>query len=206
MQKTNITTSYREDLHERIPMAAIRLFQQKGVKAVRMDDIANHLQISKRTLYEIYDNKEDLLLEGIKRTEEIYSREMEEFACKNNDVMRIILHFYEVKLQKLEYINPLFFTEMTRYHKVDDYLNKISVEKKQNVLQFFMRGIAEGYFLPSLNYDIVVRLGEASMNYVMNSKLYEEYPLQEIFKNFVSVLLRGYCTEKGQRVLDATLF
>jgi hypothetical protein len=69
-----------------------------------------------------------------------------------------------------------------------------------------MRGIAEGYFLPSLNYDIVVRLGEASMNYVMNSKLYEEYPLQEIFKNFVSVLLRGYCTEKGQRVLDATLF
>ena len=73
MQKTNITTSYREDLHERIPMAAIRLFQQKGVKAVRMDDIANHLQISKRTLYEIYDNKEDLLLEGIKRTEEIYN-------------------------------------------------------------------------------------------------------------------------------------
>ena len=205
MQKINVSTQYRKELRERIPDVAITFFQQKGIKAVKMDDIATILQISKRTLYEIYDNKEDLLLEGIRKNEEKYSRELQAFASENNDVMRIILHFYQVKFQQLGSINPLFFTELHRYKKVDDYFQERAVEQKQNTIRFFHRGVEEGYFLPSLNYDIVTRLGEASMNYVMTNKLYEEYSLQEIFRNFVSVLLRGYCTEKGQRILDEAL-
>ena len=35
------------------------------------------------------------------------------------------------------------------------------------------------------------------MNHVMENKIYERYPIQEIFQNYVSVLMRGYCTDKG---------
>ena len=66
MQKINVSTQYRKELRERIPDVAITFFQQKGIKAVKMDDIATILQISKRTLYEIYDNKEDLLLKHLR--------------------------------------------------------------------------------------------------------------------------------------------
>lgn len=62
----NNSSQYRNELKFRIIRTAMPLFKQKGIKAVRMDDIANILSISKRTLYEIYNNKEDLLLEGVK--------------------------------------------------------------------------------------------------------------------------------------------
>ena len=35
------------------------------------------------------------------------------------------------------------------------------------------------------------------MNHVMENKIYERFPMREIFYNYVSVLMRGYCTDKG---------
>ena len=54
------------DLRERIVMEATHMFQAQGVKQVRMDDIARGLSISKKTLYELFSDKEELLLEANK--------------------------------------------------------------------------------------------------------------------------------------------
>ena len=66
MRKTGNITAYRENLRNKILNTAMTLFKQRGIKAVRMDDIATEMGISKRTLYEIYSNKEDLLYECVK--------------------------------------------------------------------------------------------------------------------------------------------
>ena len=50
-------STYRQELKVRILQTAMREFKQKGIRDVRMDDIAGILGISKRTLYEIYENK-----------------------------------------------------------------------------------------------------------------------------------------------------
>ena len=50
MRKTITPTKYRQELKERILKTAMAEFKQRGVKAVKMDDIANKLSISKRTL------------------------------------------------------------------------------------------------------------------------------------------------------------
>lgn len=55
-EKKNIST-YREALKDKILETAMVAFAEKGIRAVKMDDIANSLSISKRTLYEIYGNK-----------------------------------------------------------------------------------------------------------------------------------------------------
>lgn len=205
MQKNTTTTEYKKALRQRIIDAAMQCFMQKGIKAVRMDDIANELSISKRTLYEIFQNKEDLLFEGVKNATEQQSQSMLVYSQQHNDVMQIILHFYVLKIRELDTVNPLFFTEINKYDKVRNYLQEQHEEQRKNTNKFFLRGVEEGYFLPQLNYDIVTRLGDASMDYVMSTKMYKEYSLQELFKNFVSVLLRGYCTEKGQRLLEKSL-
>ena len=66
MSRMRYNTSYRQTLKQKILATAMMLFSERGIKAVKMDDISNHLSISKRTLYEIYDNKEDLLFECLK--------------------------------------------------------------------------------------------------------------------------------------------
>ena len=59
----NIENEYRKEIKEKILQLATTMFFQHGIRKVKMDDIANYLKISKRTLYELYQNKEDLLYE-----------------------------------------------------------------------------------------------------------------------------------------------
>ena len=77
----------------------------------------------------------------------------------------------------------------------------------QNIksLVFFQRGIREGYFREDVDYEIVTRIGEAGMRNVMESQMYNDFPLQEIFRNILFVLVRGFCTEKGQLELERYL-
>ena len=62
-------TEQRVELRQLILETAMSEFKAKGIKRVRMDDIAHQLGISKRTLYEVFSNKEQLLLEGVKDDE-----------------------------------------------------------------------------------------------------------------------------------------
>ena len=66
MYGTRHNTTYRLGLKQKILSIAIELFNERGVRAVKMDDISSELSISKRTLYEIYENKEELLYECVK--------------------------------------------------------------------------------------------------------------------------------------------
>lgn len=58
MYKIIPQTLYRKGLKEKILQTSMQMFKVHGIKAVKMDDIATRLSISKRTLYEIYANKE----------------------------------------------------------------------------------------------------------------------------------------------------
>ena len=58
---------YRQELKERILELAMQEFSLRGLRDIKMDDMAHKLRISKRTLYEIYADKESLLLEGLQR-------------------------------------------------------------------------------------------------------------------------------------------
>ena len=75
MRTNTISNAYRDYLKIKILDTSLPLFKKLGVKAVKMDDIASILTISKRTLYEIYDNKEQLLFECIKREKETFDDE-----------------------------------------------------------------------------------------------------------------------------------
>ena len=56
----------RPELHDKILLATKAMFYKQGIKQVRMDDIAKELTISKRTLYEIFNDKETLFVAAIR--------------------------------------------------------------------------------------------------------------------------------------------
>ena len=67
---------------------------------------------------------------------------------------------------------------------------------------FINKGIEHGYFMSDLNYDIISKISDGVMNHVVETKLYEQYPLRDLFVNYVFVQIRGLCTEKGISMLD----
>ncbi len=202
MRKNGNTTAYRESLRLKILEKAMPLFKRNGVKAVKMDDVANEMGISKRTLYEIYSNKEDLLFECVKHDEDEMSKDISEYARTAENEMDVIAYFFKLKLKDLGSINPCFYTELHKYDKIVDFLQTSNASRRDSSVEFIRKGIEHGFFRDDLNYNIVHKMGDGVMNYVMESKLYKTYSFREIFRTFIEIYMRGCCTEKGLRYLD----
>lgn len=206
MYKSNSQTEYRLELRQKILDTATREFRTKGIKAVKMDDIANLLSVSKRTVYEIYDNKEQLLMESVKAEHNSYNCHIEEFMTKNNpNVMEIILEFYRLRMRSLTGINPLYFTELQRYPEVVNWLETNRKEKDCDAKEFFDRGIKEGYFRDDVNYELITKMGGGTMDYIMRNQLYKQYDIKEIFRDVIMLFIRGFCTLKGIGELERLL-
>lgn len=206
MYKGSSQTCYKLELRNRILKAAMTEFLHKGVKSVKMDDIANTLAISKRTLYEIYSNKEELLLEAVRIHEQEFNDHMLQYSLdKKHNVMDIIIEFYKKKLLAIADVSPLFLVELRKYKQVVEYLERMNAERHNNALLFFHRGVKEGFFRSDLNFDIILKTSSASANYAMETQMYKNYSITAIMHNTIFLYLRGICTTKGIKVLDAAI-
>lgn len=206
MTQPNYTTEHREALREQILKVATREFTTIGVKSVKMDDIARKLKISKRTLYEIYDNKEQLLLESVARRIHEFDATLERFdSSGEKQVIDILLEFYRLQMEELRDMNPVYYEDLHKYPRVMSFLEQVNKEHKAHSKDFFKRGVLEGYFRNDFNYELISLLGNNVMQNVMESKLYNTYSLQDIFRNVVMMFIRGLCTAKGILELDRQL-
>lgn len=205
MRTKNNTTAYRIGLRQRILDVAMPMFKQRGVKAVKMDEIASKLTISKRTLYEIYENKETLLLEGIRRNHEAMDRYLESYAAKAGSEMEVLIEFLRVNMREVQNISSDYISDLNRYRSVIDYLRDSGNKHHEKSGEFIRRGIENGYFMPNLNYDLFITVNDAMLDYVMTARLYEKYPLKDIMHTIVSIFIRGCCTEKGRQLLDKVI-
>ena len=120
------TAHGRQLLKEKICLTALRLFHKRGIRQVKMDDIATTLSVSKRTLYEIYTNKMELLAEVL----ELQNR-------MNHDRLK-----RELKPEA---------NTMEALQKLEE-LEKRSDEENRRFLQ---KGVEEGFFLPNINFQLM---------------------------------------------------
>lgn len=202
MIKENTPTEYKQQLQQLILDKAMSMFKAHGLKNVKMDDLAQSLSISKRTLYELYANKEQLLFEGLVRDNERNQRELMTYAAQGRNEIEIVVLALRLKLNEVSHVNPLFFSELVKYVRVKAYLQDRFEEGRRQSIDFFLKGVEHGYFRKGVNYELIAQMSDAVTNYVMEKKMYEIYPLSEIFENYIHVQLRGLCTAKGLEVLD----
>lgn len=206
MQKNSSVTSYRQQLREKILKISMEEFKSKGIRAVKMDDIAALLGISKRTLYEIYSNKEELLLECVKFQEGQYDAYMASFEKDpSNNVIDIIIEFYNKQIQWLSDVNPLYFSDIQKYSQVVSYFERRDIERKQDKMIFYQRGIREGVFRDDVDYDVLSRILKASIDYIKQTQMYKEYDLTRILNNIIMLFIRGVCTYDGIKQFDALM-
>ena len=83
--------SQRAELKERIIATATEAFTTKGIKSITMADIAAALGISKRTLYEVFEDKETLLREVILKNQEDKNEFLENLLAESTNVLEVIL-------------------------------------------------------------------------------------------------------------------
>ena len=205
MQEIKENTAYKKLLKGRILETAMKAFAERGVKAVRMDDVAQMLGISKRTLYEIYRDKEELLYQGVMHFDQEAKKSMNAFIQQASSVMDIILEAYQRRVLRTGTVNPLFYEDIQKYPKVTDYLIKEREHAYDQFLGFLQRGVREGYFRDDINYELVAQMFNAINTFVMTQHLLSRYSIQQVFANMLLIPLRGFCTKKGLQVIDKSI-
>ena len=197
---------YRNELKERILEYSEKEFYANGVRQVKMDNIANYLSISKRTLYEIYPTKEDLLLECVKKHDKTHESRIEQYIEESNpNAIEIIIFSYKIKLEHFLQLNPLFLEELCKYKRVINYFDARDKERDTNFEWLFNRGVEEGFFRKDLNPRIISNMFTVSLKEAIDNELYKEFGMEYLFRDIVFTLVRGICTIKGIEAIDQLL-
>jgi len=200
------TTAYRQQLKTLIMNTALKAFAHRGIKAVKMDDIAKELTISKRTLYEIFEDKETLLFESIRVFNQKRQKLIEEYASQgNHDVMDIILETYRMKLREIRQINPAFYNDIIKYPKLVQFIKDNNDRSRERYYTFMQRGVKEGLLRPDVNYHMIPHMMDAIGQHILRSNYSENYSIEELFSNYFLVVLRGLCTQEGIKRMDEAI-
>lgn len=192
----------RDKLKAEVLELASEQFRIHGLKAVKMDDIAAKMRISKRTLYEIYDNKEQIIIDSIIRYSENLRAHLVEYAKSVDNVMDILLEFFRYQIDSYTATNPLYFKELAK----NSYINQTMIEHKEKMnrdsLKFFELGVSEGYFVSAVTYPLLLEATGVLFREMRVNSAFEGYKPYEVFRSIVCVILRGICTQKGLEKID----
>ena len=191
------------ELRERIITEAFTLFIKYGIRSVTMDQISRHLGISKRTLYENFEDKTELLQKSLDYLSSIKQDEAWELVRKSNNVIETIYLLARKGAEMKQLVNPLFFEDIRKYYP-ELHTMLISESRSRNyslTRTLLIKGISDGLFKDDLNIEMVNHYLHQVMNMVMNEKIFpkDKYRHEEIFNNIIMPYLIGISISKGQQ-------
>ena len=194
------------DIKEKIIRSATEQFMSYGVKSITMDEIAINLGMSKRTIYENFANKKELLIACVEYMHATQEHEEEEIAEKAETILDEFFELFYKADERYERQGK-FAYEITKFYpdifenRYREY-NERAIEKLKKRMQ---KGIDQGVILPNLNLEF--------STYMMLEMVYNVFsrrrrivqmhiPLTDAFRYIIVYLLRGFSTDKGIRIID----
>lgn len=194
--------SQRVELRGRIITAATEAFTSQGIKSITMDDIAAALGISKRTLYEVFSDKESLLKECILKMQAEREKYLQEVFEHSHNVLEVILTVFQKSIEVFHQTNKRFFEDLKKYPKVYEIMKNRQDSDSQKTMSFFKTGVEQGIFRSDVNFAIVNLLVREQFDVLLNTDICNEYPFIEVYESIMFTYIRGISTEKGAKVLE----
>ena len=194
--------SNRVELRDRIIVKATEAFTLHGIKSITMDDIATSLGISKRTLYEVFEDKETLLREVILKNQEDKNEFLENLLAESTNVLEVILVCFQKSIEMFHQTNKRFFEDLKKYPHDFNMVKKNRDKDSESTIAFFKSGVEQGIFRDDVNFAIVNLLVREQFDLLMNTDICKEYPFLEVYESIMFTFLRGIATERGARVLE----
>lgn len=205
MGRKSSSIEYRKDLRVKILDVSVEMFREKGFRAVKMDDVARHLSISKRTLYEIYPNKEDLVFEAIRKGVVRMHEQLKQRIFDGGDTMDVLIEYFKMRIEEAERINPAIIDDVRAYPKIKEFFEQYKQENSNISVEFLRRGQMEGYFRNDVNINIVSYIYRAISDSMSISQFHKQFPLTELLRVLVVIFARGLCTPAGMARIDEML-
>jgi AcrR family transcriptional regulator len=191
---------------ERIIQGGEDLFLKAGIKSVTMDDIAKHLGMSKKTIYQFFKDKNDLVIALVAKKLKEDEEQMEAIISKSANVIDEMINMMKCSEDIFSRINPIVVHDMQKYHpdawaQFQKFKAEVIVSTLEKLLT---KGIKQGYIRPDIDVKILARMRVAQVELGFNTT---EFPINEfnpwkVQVQFLEHFNYGICTLKGYKLLN----
>lgn len=193
------------EIKERIQQKADDLFRRYGVKSVTMDEIATQLGTSKKTIYQYFCDKDELV-DAVVRTTIAYAQDVcdkNRIECK--DAIHELIQAMDFVREIFSDMNPAMVYDLERFHPQAyriflDHKNKYLYDSIRDNLK---RGIAEELYRPEINIDIIARFRLEGMMIAFNQEVYpaSKFNLGDLHRTLIEHFLFGVASLKGYKLI-----
>lgn len=191
---------------DRILKGTEELFLNAGIKSVTMDDIAKHLGMSKKTIYQHFKDKDEIVTELVSRK---LKDDKTEICSIMNDSVNVIEQLINMMKRSEEMfggINPIVIHDMQKYHPsawamLQSFKADFLVEKIESLLE---QGIKEGYVRENIDVKILARMRVSQVEMGFNTWLFpvSEFNPWRVQYQFLEHFCFGICTYEGYKYLS----
>jgi len=189
------------DNRERIQRKATELFMRYGIRSISMDDIATQLGMSKKTIYQFFSDKDDLVDAIMDADIQDTQGRCDNCLQASRDAVEEMVLTMEMILEQFRKTNPIVVHDLMKFHP--RAFQKLTVHKNQYLLEIIRdnltRGIREGAYRPEINVEILSRFRLESMMLAFNLDLYppDKYNLADVTLQIIEHYLFGLATPQG---------
>jgi len=192
------------EIKERIIAEAREQFFRYGVKSVTMDDIARELGMSKKTIYQHFEDKDAIVYQLMMGEMAQDKCEWEALNKSSTNVIEKIVKSMDIIKHAFTEINPCTFFDIKKYHPKTW---KIFEEHKQNFIltsihQELAEGIEQGYFRTDIKVEIlaIMRMEQIEMGFDPQLFPPNKFSLIDVELTMLDHYIRGILTSKGLEV------
>ena len=194
------------DTTSKIYSKAEEMFMRYGVKSVTMDDLSRAIGISKKTLYQSVDNKEDLINKVITF---ILTKEcdvMNIIQTKAKDAIEEVVMISRHVNKLLQSINPAAMYDLQKYYtRQFELMRSLNDQMIYSIIRDNLdKGIKEGFYRDNFNPEIIAKLYVGQADLIIDTQIFpaKQYDLTNVHREFVMHHLYSITTEKGKERLE----
>ncbi|MCQ2226735.1 MAG: TetR/AcrR family transcriptional regulator [Bacteroidales bacterium] len=194
-------------MDEKIVEISAKLFYDRGIRAVSMDDVSQALGMSKRTLYEHFSSKEDLLVKCLEWTRQKGKDAHKSIGDDGGDVVQIFMRHLYFLIMQLKQVSIAFLQDITRIAKpsVSSKYEEEKMEDYCRMRELFLRGQKEGFIRSDVNVELILGIFMEQGESVKELYATGKFTMEEIFINIYITYFRGICTPKGIERVDVIM-
>ncbi|MUH35769.1 TetR/AcrR family transcriptional regulator [Zobellia amurskyensis] len=189
---------------------ALSKFTQFGSKRFTLDELANEMGISKKTIYENFTNKEAVVQESlVLYLNKVRSKMNESVEREKSNPILAVIAVCRIGLDSLKNFSPAFLFGLRKYYpKVDTYFNHFRTDYIHTTVRgLLLRAQELGHIKKDININLICQLYLERLHLLIftEENLFEKFSIDELLDNFIAHNLRGLATisylEKNDHLL-----
>lgn len=193
------------EMKERIQQKANDLFRRYGVKSITMDEIATQLGASKKTIYQYFSDKDELVEAVVRETIAFSQQTCDENRETSKDAVHELFQAMDFVQQIFTNMNPGMMHDLERFHPQSykiflDHKNRYLFDSIKNNL---IRGIREELYRPDINIEVIAKFRLEGMMIAFNQDVYpaSKFNLADIHTAIIENFLFGVASLKGYKLI-----